>query len=99
MGARLIGNGVNRYSTSVNLRKYLGAITNQSYRDRTFLVARIFDYLQGIVQVQGQPITVSCSHSPLDSRNIYVDSEKDRPVQCSSQRLGASHSSHPAAHN
>ena len=97
--ARLIRQNVGNEIAAHQFRQDVGAIADEAYRDGLFVLERVVEKTEGVVERMRDLIAVTALEPFLDPRRIDIDAEKTSAVHRGGERLGATHSAHAAGHD
>ena len=99
MRAGLIGQNVGHDIALHHLGQNVRTVSDETDRHRLFLLARLFDHVQRLIQRFGDLVAITARQSFLDSRAIDIDAKKKRAIHRRGQRLRAAHSAKPAGND
>src|SRR3989442_591709 len=96
MGARLVRDDVRSDPALHEFGMDLGTVPDEADRQRGPARLRVVSHLQGLVEFEDDPITISLRHAPPNPGLIDLDVEADAFVHLDRERLSPSHAAHPA---
>ena len=99
VGCHLIGEHIRDKAALHQFRMHLSRIAEQANRKRFALLSSIFRHFQGLVDVIGPCVEVTCLDAPLNCPWIDFDSDHDAEVQRGRKRLSAAHLSEASRQN
>ena len=97
--ARLICQYVGNHAAFDDFRQDVGAVPDETDRNRLPIFARCVDQLERLVKRPRDLIAITAFQSLLDARWIDIHSEKDGAVHGGGERLRATHSAQAAGQN
>ena len=99
VGARLVGDDVDRRAAAHELGQHLGGVAQQPDRQRLAPAARGVQAAQGVVEVGGALVEVAGLDAALDALQVDLDAQRAAAVHGHRQRLGAAHAAEPRRHH
>ena len=99
VGARLVGDDVDRRAAAHELGQHLGGVAEQADRQRLAPAARGVEAAQRVVEVGRALVEVAGLDPALDALQVDLDAQRAAVVHRHRQRLRAAHAAEPGGHH